>query len=57
MDDEAEYLDLLELYEEVQPTGRANPDFDFERWINGHLFMTALAREVRGPWWERDDNR
>lgn len=65
MDDEAKYLDLQELYTEARdeidrryPRGhmqvakiRAG---SYQRWLDAHLFMEAITREVAGDWWERD---
>lgn len=65
MDDEEEYLELLELYEEARDdvdrkyprVGDSQtlmiPKFGIVRWIHGHLFMALLSRHVHGEWEER----
>lgn len=69
MDDEAEYLELLELYEEArEDVDRRYPrrkdaqtkmiyKFGLGRWLDAHLFMECASREVRGEWWERDEHK
>lgn len=69
MDDEEQYLDLLELYEEARAdVDRKYPRvgdrqtrmiyvFGLRRWIDNNLFMETLAKQVRGEWWERNEHR
>ena len=66
MDDEEQYLELLELYEEARDdVDRKYPRvgdtqtkmiyrFGLYRWLDNHLFMEALNKAVRGERWEHE---